>query len=122
LLLDGAPSPRDVFWFYWMDDLAAVRSGRWKLHLARRGQEVEELYDLVDDPGETTDLRNAHPDLVAELQALAAQARTELGDARLGMKGQGIRRLGEVDHAVPLTVFDPDHPYYMSEYDLPDRG
>ncbi len=33
-----------------------------------------------------------------------------------------MRPIGRVDHAVTLTTYDPDHPYYLSEYDLTDRG
>ena len=31
-------------------------------------------------------------------------------------------RMTECPYPVPLTTFDPDHPYYLAEYDLPDRG
>lgn len=117
-----AESPHEAFWYYDGNDLAAVRSGRWKLHLARRGRAVCELYDLVADPGESADVAAEHPDVVAELEVHAERARKELGDARLGIQGAGCRPVGEVEDPVPLTTFDPGHPYYMAEYDLTDRG
>ena len=36
-----------------MNDLEAVRAGRWKLHVARAGAAVNELYDVVADPAES---------------------------------------------------------------------
>ncbi|MEQ9163487.1 MAG: sulfatase, partial [Ilumatobacter fluminis] len=53
-LLDGTDGDLDrVFAYYRGNALAAVRQGRWKLHVARGDESVEELYDLVDDVGET---------------------------------------------------------------------
>ena len=115
-------SPHDVFLYYRGNDLEAVRSGRWKLHLAKQGVAVDELYDLDADVGETTDRYGEHADVVAALLIHADRARADLGDARLGIKGFGVRPVGEVADARPLTTFDPDHPYYMAEYDLPERG
>jgi len=119
---DAAGSPRDEFLFYRGNDLEAVRHGRWKLHVAKGGQATTQLYDLVDDPGESTDVSEQHPAIVSDLEARAESARVELGDARLGRIGAGVRSVGVVDAPVPLTTFDPDHPYYLAEYDLTDRG
>ena len=122
-VLDGTgPSPHQAFLYYEMAGLAAVRSGGWKLHLARRRQQVEELYDLTADVGETTDVSADHPDVVASLTRVAAEARRELGDSRLGITGRAVRAAGSVADPVPLTRYDPDHPYYAHEYDLTDRG
>ncbi|MEO5901886.1 MAG: sulfatase [Ilumatobacteraceae bacterium] len=122
LLLDGASSPREVFWFYRMNDLEAVRSGRWKLHLAKDGTPVAELYDVLADPAESGNLLSAHPEIVARLTEVADAARRTLGDARLGVTGTERRPAGRVDHPVALTVYDPTHPYSAAEYDLADRG
>ena len=123
LLLDPAgETPHEAFWYYAADRLEAVRAGRWKLHLYRAGAEVEELYDLDADVGETTDLAAVHPEVVAALRCHAERARADLGDGRLGIRGEGRRRVGEVASPVTLTTFDPAHPYYMAEYDLHERG
>lgn len=116
------PGPREAFAFYFMDDLHAVRSGRWKLHVARDGQPCTELYDLETDIGETTDVQLDHPDVVRRLETIAEQHRAELGDARVGRRGAGVRPIGRVPVGRPLTTYDPDHPYYAAEYDLADRG
>ena len=123
LLFDpGARSPHEAFFYYLMDDLQAVRSGRWKLHVARTGEACRELYDLGADVGETLDVADDHPDVVARLEGLADRARRSLGDARLGVTGADIRPVGRVTDPAPLTRYDPAHPYYAAEYDLPHRG
>jgi arylsulfatase A len=115
-------SPHVAFFYYWMNNLEAVRSGPWKLHFAKRKVEMLELYNLHDDIGETTNLAAQHPEVVAELQMHAEHARASMGDARLGRIGNDLRAIGRVDNPEPLTTYDPDHPYYMAEYDLSDRG
>jgi arylsulfatase A len=123
LLFDpGARSPHDSFPYYLMDDLQAVRVGAWKLHVARDGADCRQLYDLAEDPGEATDRSASEPQVVAKLEGVAERWRRELGDARLGVRGTGVRPIGRVSSALPLTTYDPSHPYYAAEYDLPDRG
>jgi arylsulfatase A len=119
---DDAVSPHQAFYYYWMNDLEAIRVGRWKLHFAKRGVAMTELYDLNTDVGETTDLVASYPDVVADLTTRADWARQSLGDARLGYVGNDIRPAGRVANPAPLTRYDPEHPYYVAEYDLSDRG
>lgn len=122
VLFDGAPSPHESFAYYWMDDLCAVRDGRWKLHLARHGAPCTELYDLAGDPAEAVDVAGANPDVVARLAAVADGYRERLGDARLGIAGREVRPIGRVPEGRPLTAYDPGGTYFAAEYDLPDRG
>jgi arylsulfatase A-like enzyme len=122
LLHPEAASPHEAFLYYWMNDLEAVRVGRWKLHLAKHGQAMTALHDLVADPSESHDVADANPDVVAELQAHAERARLTLGDARTGRTGHDVRPAGRVPEPVALTAYDADHPYYLAEYDLSDRG
>jgi arylsulfatase A-like enzyme len=119
---EAVASPHDAFFYYSGRDLEAVRAGPWKLHVARGRAPVAELYDLVDDIGETSNVHAQRPEIVAALLGHAERARAELGDERLGIRGAGVRAVGEVDEPVTLTTFDPSHPYYMAEYDLPHRG
>ncbi len=118
----GVASPHDAFYYYWMNDLEAVRSGQWKLHFSKRGAETRALYDLSTDPSERNDVLADYPDEALKLDALAEVARSTLGDARLGVTGAEVRPVGRVSDPQPLTEYDPDHPYYMAEYDLSDRG
>lgn len=76
MIADGAPSPHgDVFWSY--NDQRAVRRGDWKLVLAGRLMDEPmpddvHLSDLSKDPGERQNLRDTHPEIVAELRAAIA--------------------------------------------------
>ena len=106
----------------WMNDLEAIRVGRWKLHFSKRGTETSELYDLDADIAESVDVFAQHPDVVATLSEHAERARASLGDARLGRIGSDVRLVGRVDNARPLTTYDENHPYLIAEYDLSDRG
>lgn len=115
-------SPHDVLPYYFGNDLEAVRVGRWKLHALRHEPpdgEVEELYDLDDDIGETTDVAARHPDVVAELTAVVADVRRRCGDAHTGQPGLDQRHVGTVPSPRTLTTYDPDHPYLVAMYDGP---
>lgn len=123
-LLEGQTSEieHDGIWFYDRNTLEAVRSGRWKLHVSRGGEPTSELYDLIADIGEQVDLSSDHPDVVAELTALAGRVRADLGDARLGIDGSGVRPIGRVDEPQPMIRPDTDLVSVVAEYDLHDRG
>ena len=100
----------------------AVRIGRWKLHVSKAEKAIRALYDLDADPSETTNLADEHPDVVSRLATIIEAARLELGDELNGVVGTDTRPIGKVDNPAVLTEFDPDHPYFMAEYDLADRG
>jgi arylsulfatase A-like enzyme len=114
--------PRQSFAYFHHDSLEAIRVDRWKLHFRKGGQTTRALFDVVDDPGETRDRLSDRPGVVAELEELAERFRDDLGDAALGIAGSGCRAVGTVDAGVPLTRYDPQHPYIVAEYDLHDRG
>ncbi|MHC4438635.1 MAG: sulfatase-like hydrolase/transferase, partial [Planctomycetota bacterium] len=87
---EGAKSPHKAFYYYQMDQLQAVRSGRWKLHLPLKikrrnwGKGTQntpmKLYDLKDDIGEKKDVADRNPDEVERLLGLAEKARQDIGD------------------------------------------
>jgi arylsulfatase A-like enzyme len=52
------------------------------------------LYNLKTDPGETTNGADKHPEIVAQLQAIAAAARTDLGDSLTKVVGANVRPSG----------------------------
>jgi arylsulfatase A-like enzyme len=99
-VISGSPArpPRDSFLYYRGLTLDAVRSGPWKLHLARN-----ELYHLGDDIGEAKNVAEQHPEVVRKLQALAAATDTDLGREGLG---PGCRPLGRVENPQPLIAND----------------
>lgn len=122
ILSEKEDSPRDTFFYYIADNLAAVRSGKWKLHVWRHNQEVRELYNLETDPGETTNIIDQRPDIVASLDKLVEVCRKDLGDNATGTSGENCRPVGQVQNPDTLTHFDPEHPYIIAEYDLKGRG
>ncbi|MDX1564447.1 MAG: sulfatase [Phycisphaeraceae bacterium] len=109
-----APSPHEAYYFYYGRQLQAVRSGKWKLHFPHRYRTMAgrpggtggkparysqakiglSLFDLKKDIGETTDVKDKHPDVVKKLQALGDKIRAELGDK--GKKGSGLRPPGRL--------------------------
>ena len=99
-ILVGAPAlpPRSEFLYHRGLLLEAVRSGPWKLHLAKN-----ELYNLTSDIGEATDVSAQHPEIVARLTAIADASKSDLG--RDGI-GPGVRILGRVAQPQPLIALD----------------
>ena len=122
LTADAAASPRRTFLYYRTGTLSAVRNDRWKLFVSRQDAPVHELYDLRADIGETTNLFEQNPAVVTELMKHIEAARADLGDKGTGAEGANCRPIGRVKNAVPLTVYDPSHPYIEAMYDLPDSG
>jgi arylsulfatase len=71
----SAQRPRD--YLYWeFQGKQAVRLGRWKaIRTAATG--AFELYDLASDIAESTNVAEAHADVVARIASIMKQARTE---------------------------------------------
>ncbi len=127
----GAKNPHDAYWFYYhVNALEAVTTGdgRWKLQLphtyrtlagkpggrdgvpvpySHRKIETEELYDLVNDLSETTDVSAEHPEIVKQLEAAAEKARQDLGDALTHRPGPGRRQPGRLNAARPRKTGPP---------------
>jgi arylsulfatase A-like enzyme len=92
-----SPTDQSGFFYYHMDQLQAVRSGPWKLYLpletkraggAKRLTARLQLFNVVEDVGETHEVSAANPETVQRLLQLADQARAELGDENRAGKGQ----------------------------------
>ncbi len=111
----NARSPHEAYYFYWNRELQGVRSGDWKMHLPHTyngltkppgndgkaaGYTTQKigtsLYNLVDDPGEKTDVAAQHLDVVRRLTDLAEKAREDLGDSLTKKTGRGERKPGIV--------------------------
>ena len=108
---EAGAEPRDELAYFYGRSLRAVRKGPWKLVLPHESQTYKAsppgrdgfpatiptvqvplaLYDLRADPGETIDVKAAHPDVVEALQAVADRYRRDLGDDLTGTAGQGLR-------------------------------
>jgi len=118
LLGDTAESPQKAYFFYSkVNELHAVRAGRWKLYFPHNyrtmdGQtpgkdglpgeyryvdlKKEALYDLLSDPGETRDMAQQRPGVVRELEHLADGMRSRLGDSLKGVQGSENRDAGAI--------------------------
>jgi hypothetical protein len=55
-----------------------------------------ELYDLENDPAETTDLADANPVVMDRLTTMAMEKRRQLGDTRTKIEGTATRPSGRV--------------------------
>jgi arylsulfatase A-like enzyme len=108
----GAKSPHEAFFYYHMDQLQAVRSGRWKLYLplpkkrtglgSQTQRSPARLYDLKADLAEKTNLAEKHPEVVRRLTAYAEAAREDLGDRNRPGKNQ--RPAGMVENPKPQVM------------------
>jgi len=118
LLGDEKANPRETFLYYYRkNSLEAVRKGNWKLVFAHPGRTYigfkpgvdgfpgkvngnflfeEGLYNLRRDPGERYNVEEYYPEIVAELKEIADEARIDLGDDIMGIKGNNKRKSGNI--------------------------
>ncbi len=104
----------DVLYIYWGEHLETVRAGKWKLHFPhdyrmtplkratggtptpyRAGKIELSLFDLENDIGESTDVKDQYPEVVKKMRELAERARQDLGDSATKTKGAGRREPGK---------------------------
>ncbi|MBI3864435.1 MAG: sulfatase-like hydrolase/transferase [Planctomycetia bacterium] len=77
LLLKAPPVSRTLYWeFHEGGFKQAVRLGDWKAIRLRPGTPLE-LYDVVRDPSEKTNVATAHPDVVTRIEEFLKTARTD---------------------------------------------
>jgi arylsulfatase A-like enzyme len=111
------PSPHESYFIYFSQQLQAVRDRRWKLILPHKHQSLQgraggvdgspagysqveiglSLFDLKSDPSESHNLAEAQPEVLARLQAQAAEARKMFGDQLMGEKGNAVRGPGKLE-------------------------
>jgi arylsulfatase A-like enzyme len=118
LLGEKESSPRHEFYYYYQQNsLEAVQRDYWKLVLPHQGRtyrgfkpgndgwpgstgtetiEISQLYDLRRDPGEWYDVAEMYPEKVRELEALAEEARKDLGDDLTKSPGANRRKVGSI--------------------------
>jgi len=115
LAKSGARTPHEAYYFYYANELQAIRSGNWKLHFEHGyrtlngrtggtgGQPVKydqariglSLFDLSTDIGESTDVKDDHPDVVELLVRMADGMRARLGDRNEGPECREPGRIAE---------------------------
>ena len=107
-------SPQEAYYFYYGQQLQAIRMGKWKIHFPHGYRTMAgrpggtggiptkysqakiglSLFNLEEDIGESIDVKDKHPKVVAKMQALGEAMRKELGDQ--GKKGSGQREAGRL--------------------------
>jgi len=111
---ENVKSPHTVFYYYLMDQLQAVRQGKWKLHLPLEnrfdggnrdrfyGSSELKLIDLSRDNKEENDLSLEFPEVVERMLKSAESIRRELGDT--GRKGEKVRSAMYIEDPQPLLL------------------
>lgn len=93
VLTQAAKSPHDDFYYFVENTIAAVRSGRWKLHTS--DGEPTALYNLDSDIGEQHNVLDEFGQIAAELQRKIDAFEVEMST--------NSRPAGWVSDPVPLT-------------------
>jgi arylsulfatase A-like enzyme len=111
----GAKSPWQHYFYYFGNELHAVRSGKWKFRAKNilkneniYNKEWREtalgeseippaLYDLSRDPAEQKSVLGDHPKITARLRGYMDKARKDLGDSLTGVEPTNARLIGRVD-------------------------
>ncbi|GAB5443026.1 MAG: sulfatase [Fuerstiella sp.] len=110
-----AQSPYRYFFYYYTDQLQAVRKGPWKLfvplesfsrhpHFSKSQSDEPLLFHLYEDPSCKHNVAVAHPEIVAELLQEAESARQDLGDQN--RPGAGQRGPGKIE-GKPSAIREP---------------
>ncbi len=111
----NATSPYKAFYYYFLGQLQAVRSGPWKLYLPLKEKwdrrrwsnktadpSEMKLVNLNTDIKEENNIASEHPEVVKRLLSYANEARKELGD--IGKPGTGQRPAGHYPNPRPLWL------------------
>jgi arylsulfatase A-like enzyme len=108
---EDAKSPWEALYFYFGNELHAVRSGRWKFraknNLVNENIYYREastqvaippaLYDLARDPGEQKSVLLDHPEVAKRLRGYMDRARADLGDSLRRIAPTNARPVGVID-------------------------
>lgn len=113
----NAQSPHEYLCCYFPGgELEAIRDRQWKLHFPHPYRTLAgqpggrdgipsaytaakiglELFDLQNDPSETTNVADRYPAEVTRLQQLAERARADIGDGLTQRVGTGARPVGKL--------------------------
>ena len=111
---ESQSSPQEAYFFYYKtNELHGVRYGKWKMYFPHSYRSLNgrdggtgglpvpydqlqvadiELYDLEEDPSETVNLAVNNPDIVGEINRMALDMRSRLGDALTDQVGSESRQ------------------------------
>ncbi|WP_373397760.1 sulfatase [Algoriphagus halophilus] len=119
-MLEGQEmEPKPYYAYYNRNELQAVIYGKWKMVMPHSYRSIPEgtvmrndgipvkyhmlnlekaaLFDLSSDPNETTDVAAANPEIVAQMNQFAEQARADMGDALTESGGSNLRKHGRIE-------------------------
>lgn len=111
--------------------LCAIRKGEWKMHYQRSYwpetggffyEPKKELYHLAVDIGESNNVYDQYPEIVAQFEELCKDYKERLGDQSSNVMGSQSRLCARVEHPVTLTKYKESHPYIVALYDKEDQG
>jgi len=108
-ITEGKPSPHEDILINVEVFRGAIRKGNWKLVKIALLPGKTELFDLSNDPGETTNQADQHPDIVRDLESRL------LIYARQQKPSEWIKAQPAFVGAQGKTIFDPD-------FDIDDSG
>jgi len=109
-MTQNSRSPHEAFYYFKGNQLKAVRSGKWKLHLGKPNLKINKgksrgkgssspylaLYNLETDLGENDNVFQNNPEIVTKLQNLAKDFQSDLD--------KNLRSAGVVNNPKTLTV------------------
>ena len=130
LLGQTRESPHLAHYYFDGNRLQAVRSGPWKLAVARQAEHTgkpepdadkpftQTLYNLDSDIGERTNVAAQNPEVVQKLLKLVADMNADLGTNKAG---PGVRPPGRVTNSVGLWMAGqaPSADLIAAHYDVP---
>ncbi|SIN68955.1 sulfatase family protein [Algoriphagus halophilus] len=119
-MLEGQEmEPKPYYAYYNRNELQAVIYGKWKMVMPHSYRSIPEgtvmrndgipvkyhmlnldkaaLFDLSSDPNETTDVAAKNPEIVAQMNQFAEQARADMGDALTESEGSNLRKHGAIE-------------------------
>lgn len=82
-LADSNQTPIHPHLYWRVGPQAALRAGEWKIYRGR-GDTLWQLYNLTNDPGETRDMAQLHPDRLAQLESEWKRLDSEMIDPLWG--------------------------------------
>ncbi len=113
---EGAKTPYEVYAYYYLDQLQAVRSGPWKLFLplddfqrhphftANEKPTKTLLFNVVEDIDCSENVATENPEVVERLTKLADKVIADLGN--MNAPGPGIREVGHHPDPLPVVLME----------------
>jgi arylsulfatase A-like enzyme len=115
--LSGGVQPQHDYLYWEQNHQQAVRMGRWKA-FRPHPDKATQLYDLHTDPREADDIAAKHPDVVAKIERIFVQARTD-SDIFINPGESEEHHRKKCEHLPPnnYLVMDPYHRKWLEDFE-----